>query len=36
MSEFGYRLRFDEEGEAVCPESSEKYILKNNKVHRVV
>ncbi len=27
MSEFGHRLDFDEEGEAVCPESGETYLL---------
>lgn len=32
MSEYGHRLHFDEEGIAVCPESGEKYGLKENKV----
>jgi len=32
MSEYGHRLHFDEEGIAVCPESHEKYQLKENKV----
>ena len=32
MSEFGHRLEFNEVGEAECPESKEKYLLKNNKV----
>lgn len=36
MSEYGHRLKFDENGQAVCPESGEKYILKNNTVHKVV
>lgn len=36
MSEYGHRLQFDENGQAVCPESGEKYILKNNTVHKVV
>lgn len=32
MSEFGHKLKFDAEGIAVCPESNEKYQLKNNTV----
>lgn len=32
MSEFGHRLTFDENGEAICPESGEKYHLKNGAV----
>jgi UDP-2-acetamido-3-amino-2,3-dideoxy-glucuronate N-acetyltransferase len=32
MSEFGHKLKFDAEGIAVCPESNEKYQLKNNIV----
>ncbi len=35
MSEFGHRLNFDEKGFATCPESGEKYQLKNNKVSKV-
>jgi UDP-2-acetamido-3-amino-2,3-dideoxy-glucuronate N-acetyltransferase len=34
MSEFGHRLSFNEVGIAVCPESDEKYELKNNKVKK--
>lgn len=34
MSEFGHRLSFNEVGIAVCPESNEKYELKNNKVKK--
>jgi UDP-2-acetamido-3-amino-2,3-dideoxy-glucuronate N-acetyltransferase len=34
MSEFGHRLSFNEFGIAVCPESDEKYELKNNKVKK--
>ncbi|RMG83933.1 MAG: N-acetyltransferase [Bacteroidetes bacterium] len=30
MSRHGQRLYFDECGEAVCPESGDRYILKNN------
>jgi len=35
MSEYGHRLHFDVEGIAVCPESHEKYILKDNKVTKL-
>lgn len=34
MSEYGHRLNF-ENGEAICPESGEKYILKDNKVTKI-
>lgn len=32
MSRFGHRLNFDEKNVAICPESGEKYLLKNNIV----
>ena len=32
MSEYGHRLRFNEEGLAICPESGEEYQLNDNKV----
>lgn len=32
MSRFGHRLKFNDENKAVCPESSEKYILSLGKV----
>jgi UDP-2-acetamido-3-amino-2,3-dideoxy-glucuronate N-acetyltransferase len=32
VSTYGHRLKFDRKGEAVCPESGEKFILKNNTV----
>jgi UDP-2-acetamido-3-amino-2,3-dideoxy-glucuronate N-acetyltransferase len=32
MSEFGHRLDFDKEGVAVCPESRQRYLLKEGKV----
>jgi len=32
MSEYGHRLDFNAEGIAICPESKEKYQLKNNTV----
>ena len=36
MSEFGHRLSFDENGNATCEESGEKYTLDNNKVSKVL
>jgi len=36
MSEFGHRLDFDVNNEAVCPESKEKYILEGGKVRKWV
>lgn len=35
MSEYGHRLEFDEDGLAVCPESQDKYILKDRLVTKV-
>lgn len=35
ISEFGHRLHFDNNGIAVCPESHEKYELKNNLVNKI-
>ena len=35
MSEYGHKLKFNENGEAICPESNEKYKLENNKVIKV-
>ena len=32
VSEYGHRLEFDKNNVANCPESGEKYILKNNSV----
>ena len=34
MSEYGHRLVFDNDGVAICPESDEKYELKNNQVQK--
>lgn len=36
MSEFGHKLKFNEEGIAVCPESNEKYKLENNRVSKII
>jgi UDP-2-acetamido-3-amino-2,3-dideoxy-glucuronate N-acetyltransferase len=35
MSEYGHRLNFDEKGIAICPESKEKYQLKDNRVSKL-
>lgn len=35
MSEFGHALKFDQQGLASCPESSEQYKLENGKVLKV-
>lgn len=35
MSEFGHRLEFDDKGIAVCPESRERYLLKEGKVSKL-
>jgi UDP-2-acetamido-3-amino-2,3-dideoxy-glucuronate N-acetyltransferase len=36
MSEYGHRLQFDADGNAVCEESKEKYKLENNAVSKVI
>jgi UDP-2-acetamido-3-amino-2,3-dideoxy-glucuronate N-acetyltransferase len=35
ISENGHRLTFEANGIAICPESNEKYELKNNKVQKI-
>lgn len=35
VSEYGHRLKFDENNIAVCPESKQKYQLENNTVIRI-
>jgi len=35
MSEYGQKLKFNEEGIAVCSESGEKYILKDKMVKKI-
>jgi UDP-2-acetamido-3-amino-2,3-dideoxy-glucuronate N-acetyltransferase len=35
MSEYGHRLNFDENGIAFCPESNEKYLLKEGNVSKI-
>lgn len=34
ISEYGHRLTFNKNGEAICPESNDIYILKNGKVNK--
>jgi UDP-2-acetamido-3-amino-2,3-dideoxy-glucuronate N-acetyltransferase len=36
MSEFGHRLNFNSDGIAVCPESNDKYLLKDGIVNKLV
>jgi len=35
MSEYGHKLSFDKNGNATCPESGEKYNLKNGVVSKL-
>ena len=35
VSEYGHRLHFDENDLAICPESKQKYQLKNNKITKL-
>jgi len=35
MSEYGHKLKFDENGKAVCSESGQEYKLHNNKVTKI-
>ena len=35
MSEYGHRLKFDDEGKAECNESGEKYLLKDNDLVKI-
>jgi len=36
MSEFGHKLKFDESGKAVCPESGALYKLENGAVSKII
>ncbi len=36
VSEYGHRLHFDKDNQAICPESKEKYTLINNKVKKII
>lgn len=35
VSEYGHRLSFNEDGIAICPESQDKYVLKNKIVSKI-
>ncbi|MCO4293646.1 N-acetyltransferase [Solitalea sp. MAHUQ-68] len=35
VGEYGHRLSFDNQGIAICPESSQKYKIENNNVSRI-
>ena len=35
VSEYGYRLEFDESGKAICEESGQEYLLENDEVKRI-
>lgn len=35
MSEFGHKLKFDADGMATCPESGQRYQLKDGRVSRI-
>lgn len=35
MSEYGHKLKFDENGHATCPESKQQYELRNGKVSKL-
>jgi UDP-2-acetamido-3-amino-2,3-dideoxy-glucuronate N-acetyltransferase len=35
ISEYGHRLHFDIDGQAICPESGDQYILSDGKVQKV-
>ena len=35
MSEYGHKIKFNEEGQAICPESKEQYLLENGKVSKI-
>lgn len=35
MSEYGHKLSFNRDGIAVCPESKERYILKDNSIKKI-
>lgn len=35
MSEYGHKLKFDQKGFAICPESGEQYRIENNVVKKI-
>ena len=36
MSEFGHKLSFNRNGEAACPESGDRYMLKDGSVSKII
>lgn len=36
MSEYGHKLNFDNNGEAICSESNQKYKINNNQVSKII
>jgi UDP-2-acetamido-3-amino-2,3-dideoxy-glucuronate N-acetyltransferase len=36
VSEYGHRLHFDEAGQAICPETGQKYMFLNDSVRRIL
>lgn len=36
ISEYGHRLEFDDQGQSVCPESEDKYQLKEGRVQKIM
>jgi len=36
MSEYGHKLQFDHHGEALCPESGERYVLRDDNVNKIL
>lgn len=35
ISEYGHRLNFDDNGQAICPESKDKYLLTEGRVQKI-
>jgi UDP-2-acetamido-3-amino-2,3-dideoxy-glucuronate N-acetyltransferase len=35
VSEYGHKLKFNQDGLAICPETGQKYRLENEEVSRV-
>lgn len=35
ISEYGHKLNFNEQGEAVCPESNDRYLLEKGQVKKI-
>jgi UDP-2-acetamido-3-amino-2,3-dideoxy-glucuronate N-acetyltransferase len=35
VSEYGHRLKFDQQNQAVCPESGQRYVIDQEQVHKI-